>query len=324
MDAILARRRACCPLLVSAYEALLKQMPFLKGSLGGLIGSQEEEFWQDGEMRCREILHLCHGNIDEFRRGVSAWVDFSIEYLTRQNAFLRTGRYACSDFEQVRRELYDNTDRMQSFYLLALMFSFVFSANYIGSFRFFRREMLPRLESARTVCDIGCGHGVYLTQMLLACPGAFGRGLDISPASLLTTRSLLEYHEVHPDRFLVAQADVREAMPVESQTQDGVTCFEVIEHLEDPFDAVSEIRRVLRPGAPLCLSTAVRMESVDHLYVFNDPDQVRALLSKVGLTIVRDDCFPLTSASVADPAELQRLIDDPQVSVGYVALAVYK
>ena len=324
MDAILARRQTCCPLLVSAYRELLKQMPFLDGSLTSLIGSQEDEFWQDGETRCREILHVCHGNVDEFRRGVSAWVDFSIEYLTRQNAFLDTGHYACSDFEQVRRELYDDTDRMRSFYLLALMFSFVFSANYIGFFRFFRREMLPRLESARSVCDVGCGHGVYLTQMLLACPSAIGRGLDISAASLLTTRALLEYHEVHPDRFLVAQADVRAAIPIESHTQDGVTCFEVIEHLEDPFDAVSEIRRVLRPGAPLCLSTAVRMESVDHLYVFNDPDQVRTLLSKAGLTIVRDDCFPLISTSVADPADRQRLIDDPRVSVGYVALAVYK
>jgi hypothetical protein len=30
----------------------------------------------------------------------------------------------------------------------------------------------------------------------------------------------------------------------------------------------------------------------------------------------------LISTSIADPAELQRLIDDPRVSVGYVALAV--
>jgi 2-polyprenyl-3-methyl-5-hydroxy-6-metoxy-1,4-benzoquinol methylase len=322
MDAILSRRRSSCPLLVSAYEALLKHMPFLEGSLSGLIGSQDDEFWQDGETRCREILHLCHGNIDRFRSGVSAWVDFSIEYLTRQTAFLRTGRYACTDFDQVRRELYDNADRMQSFYLPALMFSFVFSPNYIGFFRFFRREMLPRIAAARAVCDLGCGHGVYLTQMLLACPEAFGRGLDISPASVLTARALLAYHEVHQDRFLVAQADVRESVPLGSGTQDGLTCFEMIEHLVDPRDVVSEIRRVLRPGAPLCLSTAVRMESVDHLHVFNDPGEVRALLSSSGFTIVSDDCVPLTSTSVADPAHLQRLIADPRVSVGYVALAV--
>ncbi len=322
MDAILARRRADCPLLVSSYECLLRHMPFLKGQLGSLTASQDDEFWQDGEIRCREILHLCHGDVDEFQGAVSAWVDFSIEYLTRQNVFLRTGRYACTDFDQVRRELYDDTERMQKFYLPALMFSFVFSANYIGSFRFFRREMLPRLATARNVCDIGCGHGVYLTQMLLACRGAFGQGLDISPASLLTARAVLGFHDIDADRFLVAHADLRQSLPLESHSQDGVTCFEVIEHLEHPLPAVIEIRRVLRSGTPLCLSTAVRMESVDHLHVFNDPDEVRALLSTAGFTIVRDDCFPLTSSSVADAVDRQRLINDPQVSVGYVALAL--
>ena len=322
MDAILARRRASCPLLVSAYEALLKQMPFLKGSLAGMTGAQDEDFWRDGETRCREILHLCHGNVDEFRRAVSAWVDFSIEYLTRQNEFLRTGRYACTDFDQIRRELYDNTDRMQNFYLLALMFSFVFSANYIGYFRFFRREMLPRIDAARTVCDVGCGHGVYLTQMLLASPAAFGRGLDVSPASLLTARAVLEYHGVPPERFLLAQADVREPVPVESGSQDGVTCFEVIEHLDRPLDALRELRRILKPGAPLCLSTAVRMESIDHLHVFNDPDEVRAMLATAAFRIVHDRCFSLSGTGLEDGREEQCVTADPRVSLGFVALAV--
>jgi SAM-dependent methyltransferase len=202
------------------------------------------------------------------------------------------------------------------------MCSFLFSANYIGSYQFFRRVMLPRLVGARTVCDLGCGHGVYLTQMLLACPEAFGRAVDISPASLLTARAMLRFHGVQPVRALVEQVDLRHALPVESHSQDGITCFEVIEHLEVPFTAVAEMRRVLRPRAPLCLSTAVRMESIDHLHVFNDPDEVRALLSDAGFTIVEDDCFPLTSTPVADRYDRQRLIDDPQVSLGYVALAV--
>jgi SAM-dependent methyltransferase len=320
MQDLLALHRSSAPLLVSAFEELLRQMPFIGGSLAKLIGSQDGQFWADGEMRCREILHLCGGDTRQFRQGVSAWVDFSIEYMTRQNAFLQSGRYGCTDFDQICRELYDNAERMRNFYLPALMFSFVFSANYIGFFRFFRSEMLSRVQAARTVCDIGCGHGVYLSHMLLTCTSAVGRGFDISPAAVATTRALLQFHRIGDDRFRVAQADVRARLPVEDGTQHGVTCFEVLEHIDEPMSALQEIRRILAPGAPLCLSTAVRMESVDHLYVFNSPDEVRMALSTAGFGIVKDRCYPLAATSTADTDT--RLADDPHAAVGFIALAV--
>jgi SAM-dependent methyltransferase len=321
VQSLLTLHRASAPLLVSAYEELLRQMPFIGASLSRLIGSQDARFWIDGEMRCREILHLCRGDHQQFRRCVSAWVDFSIEYMTRQNAFLQSGRYGCTDFDQVRRELYDNTERMQNFYLPALMFSFVFSANYIGFFRFFRREMLPRLQVARTVCDVGCGHGVYLSQMLTACASAVGRGFDISPAAVATTRALLHFHGIGHDRCVVAEADARSTLPVEDGTQQGITCFEMLEHLDDPMKALREIRRILAPAAPLCVSTAVRMESVDHLHLFNSPDEVRTLLSTAGFTVITDGTYALAATST-DEAEASRLLADPRAAVGFVALAI--
>jgi 2-polyprenyl-3-methyl-5-hydroxy-6-metoxy-1,4-benzoquinol methylase len=321
MKHILDCRRTSFPLVVMAYEALTAQMPFLGRSLADVIGAEGDAFWTESEVRCREILHLCHDDVDRFRASVSAWVDFSIEYLQRQNRFLQTGDYACTSFEQIRQELYDNKERMEHFYLPALMFSFVFSANYIGYFQFFRREMVPRVQAARTICDIGCGHGVYLAQMLVAADGAFGYGFDISASSLATTRSLLQFHNVPATRYLLAEADLRGRLPVENATQDAVTCFEVIEHLDDPRHALLEIRRILRPDATLCLSTAVRMESVDHLFVFHHPDQLRTLVAETGFRVVRDDCFPLARPAVIDPND-RRVVEDSQESLGYVVLAV--
>ena len=321
IESILASRRGSSPLVVSAYESLLEQMPHLRKSLGGFVGSQDEMFWSAGEARCHEIVHLASGDAGTFRAAVSAWVDFSIAYLERQNRFLATGRYACTSFDEIARDLYGDGGRMES-YLRALMFSFIFSSNYIGFFRFFSREMLPRIGTARTVCDVGCGHGVYLTQMLLAAPDSFGRGLDISEFSLATTEAVLSHHAVPPQRYALERADLRARLPVESRSQDAVTCFEVIEHLEDPAHALGELRRILRPGAPLCVSTAVRMESIDHLYVFSNPEQVRDHLARAGFTVSKDECLPLTTEDVSDPGARQRLVGDPRVSVGYVALAV--
>lgn len=50
------------------------------------------------------------------------------------------------------------------------------------------------------------------------------------------------------------QGDVL-AMPFPDNTFDCVICFETIEHVEDPFRAVSEIRRILKPGGILIGST---------------------------------------------------------------------
>jgi 2-polyprenyl-3-methyl-5-hydroxy-6-metoxy-1,4-benzoquinol methylase len=321
VNSLLEFHRASSPLLVSAYEELLRQMPFLQPSLGALIRSQDAGFWAQGEMRCREVLHLGGGDSAQLRRSVSAWVDFSIEYLTRQNAFLQSGRYGCTDFDQVRRQLYDNTERMQNGYLPALMLSFVFSANYVGYFRFFRSEMLPRIQGARTLCDVGCGHGVYLSQMLLAAGSAVGAGFDISPASVAATRALLQFHGVENHRCVVEQADVRESLPVDDGTQQGVTCFEVLEHLDRPLAALAEIRRILAPGAPLCISTAVRMESIDHLYVFDSPDEVRSHLHTAGFTIVEDRCYPL-DGSHADEVKTAERASNSGDALGFVALAV--
>jgi ubiquinone/menaquinone biosynthesis C-methylase UbiE len=293
-------------------------MPVLTHSVGGLALRQDDGFWADGEDRCREILHLCNDDVAQLRGAVSAWVDFSMEYLTRQSVFVETGRYASTSFDHVRSELYDNPDRMRGFYLIALMFSFVFSANYVGYYQFFRAQMLPRIRRARRLSDIGCGHGVYLCQMLLASQ-ALGIGLDISATSLDTTGTLLDYYGLPTDRYRLALADLRGILPVDGESQDGATCFEVLEHLEDPGHALEEIHRVLRPGAPLCVSAAVRMESVDHLFVFEHPRQVTTLLTETGFDVLCDDVFPLTSAGNGVRGR-KALADDPRVALGYIAL----
>jgi len=50
------------------------------------------------------------------------------------------------------------------------------------------------------------------------------------------------------------QADLSQALPFDDASFDCVTCIEGLEHLENPFQAVRELARVLRPGGALVLS----------------------------------------------------------------------
>ena len=210
---------------------------------------------------------------------------------------------------------------MRDFYLIALMFSFRFSSNYVGFFVFFRQRMLPRVKRARSVCDVGCGHGVYLSQMLIAESGAEGVGVDISAASLEMTGRMLSFHGVETTRYRLCQGDVQVSLPVGDASQDAVTCFEVIEHLEHPGAAVAELRRALRRGGTLCMSTAIRMESVDHIHLFQTPAEVLQLVKDQGFTILEDQVIPLTTENLSDPAIYDRLVRDPKTPLGLVILA---
>ena len=318
--AFLEARAASAPLSVAAYRSLLELQPAYHAVVEA-AGRRGDDLWADGEARCREILHLCDGDEARFRAAVREWVKFSYEFLAKQRTFLKVGHYAGGSFEEIKRDLYEDDAKMRDFYLIALLFSFLFSSNYVGFFAFFRREMLARLGGARTVCDVGCGHGVYLAQMLTAAPGATGIGVDISEASLATARRLLDFHDIPPGRRRFLAGDVQVRLDVEDASQDAVTCFEVIEHLEQPERALSELRRILKPGGTLCLSTAIRMESVDHIHLFQSPDEVRRLIEAGGFTRVADEVIPLTTEDLDEPGVRERLIADPRTALGYVTLA---
>jgi SAM-dependent methyltransferase len=307
------------PLAAHVCEHLLKSRPIYGRMLKSLIRSQGDAFWENGDARCREILYLCGGDLNTLLDSVSAWVRFSMEYVKRQQAFLEKRRYASTDYETIRHELYENGSEMKDFYLLALMFSYIFSPNYIGFLSFFQKEMLPRVKGAKRVCDVGCGPGLYLAQMLAAEPGAAGTGLDISPASLEMTGRLLGYYNLSPERFQLLKGDLRVRLPIGDKSQDAVVCCDVIEHLDDPFNALGELRRIIKPGGTLCLSTAIRMESIDHIHLFSHPGEVQQMLRGNGFEIIVEDYFPLTTASIADPSERSLLIDDEDTALGYIA-----
>jgi len=50
------------------------------------------------------------------------------------------------------------------------------------------------------------------------------------------------------------RADLSQVLPFDDASFDYVTCVEGLEHLENPFQAIRELARVLRPGGALVLS----------------------------------------------------------------------
>jgi len=98
-----------------------------------------------------------------------------------------------------------------------------------------------------TVLDIGCGDGTAAATAAPLLPGHRIVGVDWSQDALRRARARLPY--------AIRGELTGTGLPFRDGSVDAVLFSEVVEHLVDPDSALDEIRRVLRPGGHLMLST---------------------------------------------------------------------
>ncbi len=103
-------------------------------------------------------------------------------------------------------------------------------------------EFVRGLPEVGDALDVGCGDGRLGAQLRA---GAVV-GADVSEAALERARArLARVVRIEPD----------EPLPFEDGSFDLVLCAETLEHVRDVQLLLSELRRVLRPGGTLAVTT---------------------------------------------------------------------
>ena len=131
------------------------------------------------------------------------------------------------------------------------------------------REFFPRLTG--DVLDVGCGRKPYRAHV----PAARYVGLDLDT----------------PELRAMGAADIFYAggmFPVADGSCDAVLCSEVLEHIFAPAEFLGEIRRVLRPGGVLLLTTPFAWDEHSQPYDFARYSSfgLRHVLATAGFEIV--------------------------------------
>ena len=138
-----------------------------------------------------------------------------------------------------------------------------------------RFQVLENLLGARvgTILDIGCGDGYLLHRVGLKYPDADLHGLDYEEKAVkLANDYLVEYgHEP-----ILTKGSAYD-LPFEDERFETILMTEVIEHLDDPERALSEVNRVLQPGGMFLVTTPNQQPDIEwdpeyHVHEFTHGD----------------------------------------------------
>jgi SAM-dependent methyltransferase len=108
------------------------------------------------------------------------------------------------------------------------------------------RFLLDRVRAGERVLDVGCGEGRFAAELVGA--GARVVGIDVAEEPLRRARAR------HPELDL-RLVDGEGPWDLADASFDVVWAGEVIEHVADTAAWLSEVRRVLRSGGSLLVST---------------------------------------------------------------------
>ncbi len=118
------------------------------------------------------------------------------------------------------------------------------------------------LRPGMRVLDVGCGGGRHIRQTRLM-PGVDAIGLDLGEKEVRETQRMLRDLDQHPiewggtvpgaGEWKVMRGSIYQ-LPFADESFDCVIISEVLEHLHHDDLALSEIRRVMKPGGVLAAS----------------------------------------------------------------------
>ena len=119
-------------------------------------------------------------------------------------------------------------------------------------------RLLLGLGEGDVVLDVACGPGNFSREFARAV-GPDGLVVGIDASRTMLERGGEELGRADPGNLTLIRGDATR-LPFRDSSFDASCCFAALHLFPEPFAALDEMRRVLRPGGRIALMTSVRRE----------------------------------------------------------------
>jgi 2-polyprenyl-3-methyl-5-hydroxy-6-metoxy-1,4-benzoquinol methylase len=302
--ALLDGRPACQALV----EAVLDQWPDHIDYVLKSFRARTPEILDASEAAASAALRLMDGQTARF----AANYRWTCDRLREEEIFFhREERYRLSTFQQAWDEVYSNHDYMAK-YVDGLLISQVLWFNHAATFEMFLNRVLGASQIPFDYLEIGPGHGL---MVFLAAQSDLSRRVeawDVSEVSLAETRAALD-RLAAPKPVVLTCTDVLRTEPPDRRF-DLVVASEVLEHLEQPAQALRFLRQAVTPEGRLFVNVPLNSPSPDHIYLMSSPEEARALIEEAGFEVRAMELFATQGARLD-----RALANKVSVSAGIIA-----
>jgi 2-polyprenyl-3-methyl-5-hydroxy-6-metoxy-1,4-benzoquinol methylase len=267
---------ATAPTLAKLQEIFRSDYGFLTVDQGATFGPQ----WT---AECEETIRRLFGSSEALHRVADGYAHFVLSSMRLQKRFEKERAYPAKSYAEAADQVYQDEEYMTSQYLPGLLLSHFLWPHHYSQLRFFDTAFVSqmRFHGATEFVEVGIGTGLYSRRALEGVPTLRGTGYDISPGSVAFARAHIEAFGLQ-DRFqLLLQDIVAEPMA----PTEWLVCMEVIEHLEDPVAFLRTLRAALEPEGRAFITTAINAASVDHIYLYENVDQIMDQLQEAGFSL---------------------------------------
>jgi len=233
-----------------------------------------------------------------FDYGIECYLKLRETMVWEEMKFLRSGQYSNRSFAEVAERVYRNPDVME-YHLYGLVLAQFLWPDQYHRFSFFCEHFPEYAPDIRRYLEIGGGHGLYAHQAALTLGGrARVDVVDISPSSMELARAMLDGL---PVSFYLT--DIFDFAP--EGVYDFITMGEVLEHLEDPLAMLKRVRELLAPKGHAYITTPANSAMIDHIYLFNNANEIRETLAAGGFRIEKEASMYAKSMPAAQAEALK-------------------
>jgi 2-polyprenyl-3-methyl-5-hydroxy-6-metoxy-1,4-benzoquinol methylase len=279
-------------------DLINQKSPLQKKRLKQYLGERDDEFWHLAEEFTLFFKKFLQSEALDIDYLVSAYLKLCGDMLREQARFLQTGRYSAS--AQEIKNIYLNKTGMMS-YMCGLALSQFLWKNHYAMFRFFNRKVLRYADRTRSYLEIGPGHGLFLVEAVRNLKCQQYEAVDISPASVELSKKITHFISEKADQIHFKEADILN-YGSSSSGFDFITMGEVLEHVEEPGKLLRKVKSLLSTKGRAFITTCSNCPAVDHIYLFNDIDEIRDMIRDSGFDIEDELVLPVENLS---PSEMQ-------------------